>query len=343
MDTVDTRLTGLALSWLTTRPQRRGTRKALEDALRPFVENRFSRAEWKERSEALVAELLRGSQVAERGRDGLELTAEGRKQVLRFLSQDALPRGMTWKKLKATHLQARSLSLPPSRATLTWLAKASGLRAAVLKRRYGVEGKEDPTLEQVRDRLLWRQLGVETDRPFTLSAVQAHLLSKILEMEVSNPRRGVEQLAARAVGATRVDAEVVRIAALRGWLMPSTESTSVANAGRDTVPSSAAAPAATTLSPTSTTEAFAKHVLEVARTVPAGGRFGPNKVFIAHVWRALQPEWSSREAFNAALLEANRARHLSLSRADLVSVMNPSDVAESEVRSHGASFHFVVL
>jgi hypothetical protein len=88
---------------------------------------------------------------------------------------------------------------------------------------------------------------------------------------------------------------------------------------------------------------FAEHVLAAARALPPGGRFGSNKVFISHVWRALQPEWSSREAFNAALLEANRDHHLSLSRADLVSVMNPADVAESEIRSHGASFHFVVV
>ncbi|MFP2925839.1 hypothetical protein ACLESO_11590, partial [Pyxidicoccus sp. 3LG] len=87
---------------------------------------------------------------------------------------------------------------------------------------------------------------------------------------------------------------------------------------------------------------FAERVLAVARGLPTG-RFGDNKVFISHVWKALQPEWTSREAFDVALLEANRARHLSLTRADLVSAMDPRDVAESEVRSYGASFHFVVV
>ena len=340
MDTVDTRLAGLALSWLTTRPQRRGTRKALEEALRPFVEHRLSRGEWKERIAALMDGLLRDGHVVERGRGALELTAEGRMRVLRFLGQEALPKGLTWKKLKATHLQALSLGMTPSRPTLTWLAGANGLRSAVLKRQHGVAGKETPTLEQVRDRLLWRQLGVETVDAFTLSAVQAHLLGKLLEMNVSNPRRGVEQLAARAAGATRVDAEAVRLAALRAWLLPASESAPVPDAGRDVV---SAPRAAVPAEPAMTTANFAEHVLAVARALPPEGRFGSNKVFIAYVWRALQPEWSSREAFNAALLEANRARHLSLSRADLVSVMNPVDVAESEIRSHGASFHFVVV
>jgi hypothetical protein len=80
----------------------------------------------------------------------------------------------------------------------------------------------------------------------------------------------------------------------------------------------------------------------VARASPTG-RFGHDKVFISHVWKALQPEWSNRAAFDAALLEANRTHRLSLSRADLVSAMDPADVAESEVRSYGASFHFVVV
>lgn len=340
MDTVDTRLAGLALSWLTTRPKRRGTRKALEDALRPFVEHRFSRGEWKEHVEELVDGLLRDGQVVVRGRGALELTAEGRTRVQHFLGLDAPPRGLTWKKLKATHLQALSLGLPPSRTTLAWLAEASGLRAALLKRQHGVEGKEDPTLDEVRDRLLWRQLGRETDERFSMAAVQAHLLSKLLEMEVNDSRRGVERLAARAAGTIRVDAEAVRLATLRAWLMPASEPAPTRNAGQAPVP---VLREATVPGPAMTTATFAEHVLAVARALPPGGRFGRNKVFISHVWRALEPEWSSREAFNVALLEANRTRHLSLRRADLVSVMNPTDVAESEIRSHGARFHFVVV
>ncbi|HZI08706.1 MAG TPA: hypothetical protein VEZ71_32110, partial [Archangium sp.] len=297
-----------------------------------FVEHRLSRGEWKELAGALVEGLLRDGHVVERGRGALELTAEGKTRVQRFLRLEALPRGLSWKKLKATHLQALSLGLPTSRPTLTWLAGANGLRAAVLKRQHGVPGKETPSVEEVRDRLLWRQMGVETEERFTLAAVQAHLLGKLLEMDVTTPRRGVEQLAARAAGATRVDAEAVRLAALRAWLLPSSEAAPVP------APREATAP-----EPVMTSASFAEHVLAVARAMPPGGRFGSNKVFISHVWRALQPKWSSREAFNAALLEANRDRHLSLSRADLVSVMSPADVAESEIRSHGASFHFVLV
>ncbi|MBZ4422247.1 hypothetical protein [Myxococcus sp. RHSTA-1-4] len=333
METADTRLTGLALSWLVTRLKRPGTRKELEDALHPFVEHRLSRAEWQARFATLLEALLRDGLVTESGRSRVELTAEGRTRVLGFLHLDALPRALTWKKLKATYLLARGLDLPPTKPVLARLSSADGVRAAILKRQHPVAGTDALSLAQMRDRLLWRQLGVETDRPFTLGAVQAHLLGQLLEAETKDPRKAVEQLVAREAGATRVDAEAVRLALLRRWAMPEPAATPT--------PTEAPAPAPEPEAQDSVAS-FAGRVLAVARALPTG-RFGQNKVFISHVWKALQPEWGSREAFDAALLEANRTRHLSLTRADLVSAMDPRDVAESEVRSYGASFHFVVV
>ncbi len=81
-----------------------------------------------------------------------------------------------------------------------------------------------------------------------------------------------------------------------------------------------------------------------ARVCPTG-RFGDNKVFIAHVWRAVQsdPGFATMDlpAFKERLAEANNARLLDLSRADLVQAMDPEDVRESEVHYLNATFHFV--
>ncbi|RKH62159.1 hypothetical protein [Corallococcus aberystwythensis] len=328
-DTPDTRLQGLALAWLATRSEKKaGTRNELAKTLHAFVEHRWSRGEWTGRFDTLLTALLDGKLVEARGRAGLALTGPGRQQALKFLRVDS-PKGLTWKRVKQQHLLAKGLGLPASKPALGRLSDADGVRALVLKRAHKVDGPETPTLAQVRDRLLWRQLGVETEEAFSLRAVQAHLLGKLLEQEVSDPKRGVEQLAARAVGASRVDAEVVRMAALREWVLAEAVKGSVSQ------PESVEALRTDSAS-------FARRVLDVARESPTG-RFGDNKVFISHVWRALQPEWADRPAFDAALLEANRAHQLSLGRADLLAVMDPRDVAESEVRSYGASFHFVVL
>lgn len=334
MNPADPRLAGIALCWFLTRGKKSGSRKDLEAALRPFVEHRLSNAESKARFDTLVERLTSDALITERKRGGFELTADGRAGAVRFLHLEQAPRALTWKKLKATYLLALTLDLPPTKNVVTRLSSADGVRATLLKRQHGMADADNLSLAQVRDRLLWRQLGVETDRPFSLSAVQAHLLGEMLDAEVKDPRKGVEQLVARAAGATRGDAEAVRQSVLRQWALPETE------------PPAPAEPPATPQEQGNGSDdsvaSFAEHVLSVARTLPTG-RFGNNKVFISHVWKALQPEWGSREAFDVALLEANRTRHLSLTRADLVSAMDPRDVAESEVRSYGATFHFVVI
>ncbi|MCY1016195.1 hypothetical protein [Pyxidicoccus sp. MSG2] len=334
MNPADPRLAGIAMCWLFTRGKKPGSRKELETALRPFVEHRLSSAESKARFDMLVSRLTGDALVTERARGGLELTADGRAGALRFLGLEQAPRGLTWKKLKATYLLARTLELPPTKPVLARLSSADGVRATLLKQEHGLADADGLTLAQVRDRLLWRQLGVETDRPFSLSAVQAHLLGKLLDSETKDPRKAVEQLAARSAGATRVDAEAVRLAILRRWALPDSE----AHAPAEVPPPQTEQDSASEDSVAS----FAERVLAVARALPTG-RFGQNKVFISHVWKALQPEWGNREAFDVALLEANRTRHLSLTRADLVSAMDPRDVADSEVRSYGATFHFVVI
>ncbi|MCY1003725.1 hypothetical protein OWM54_41935 [Myxococcus sp. MISCRS1] len=91
-------------------------------------------------------------------------------------------------------------------------------------------------------------------------------------------------------------------------------------------------------------QSFAERVLTAARAVPTEGRYmGGKKVFISFVYAALRDDFPSREAFDEELVKAIRTGDLTLVRADLVSAMNPKVVAESEVRSYGATFHFVVL
>lgn len=82
---------------------------------------------------------------------------------------------------------------------------------------------------------------------------------------------------------------------------------------------------------------------------PAGlarGRFGERKVFIAAIRRALRgTDYASlpRAAVDALLLRAHREGLLDLSRADLVAVMDPSEVRDSMVKHPvGAEFHFVI-
>ncbi len=76
------------------------------------------------------------------------------------------------------------------------------------------------------------------------------------------------------------------------------------------------------------------------------GRFGPDKVFIAAIWRHLKhdPRFQgvTLSQFKHRLVEANRESLLDLARADTLGDMNADEVSASEIRDMGSTFHFVV-
>jgi hypothetical protein len=86
--------------------------------------------------------------------------------------------------------------------------------------------------------------------------------------------------------------------------------------------------------------------LAAARACPTG-RFGDNKVFINHLCRYLQNEPGfprlALEEFKRRLTEANAARLLVLSRADMAPDLPQDDVRASETSYLNAHFHFVTL
>ncbi len=327
----ESRMGELALAWLLTRKEGKGARSDLSRALKPFAEHRWSSGEWSARLEEAVSRLEQQGHVQQNARKGLALTSEGQARALQALGVEHLPKGTTWKRLKQSHLVALALGLTPSAANLSRLGQADGLRAVLVQKQLSLEPTAPRSLAQVRDALCWRQLGVETDKPFTLAAVQAVLLGRALQAtrEVA-PAQALQQFAARSVGARRTDPESLRLAALRTWAFPAGEP----------------APQPSEPPPPPPAEdglhAFAERVLQVARSATTG-RFGEDRVFISHVWRAMQAPGLDEQSFKRQLLEANQKRLLSLSRADMVELMDPADVAASELQHLGATFHFIAL
>lgn len=86
-------------------------------------------------------------------------------------------------------------------------------------------------------------------------------------------------------------------------------------------------------------------IVVFAATRSETGRFGPAKVFINHVWKKYVT-WMrngvSLDDFKARLLEAHRAGLLTLSRADLVSAMDATDVRLSEISSGVQTYNFIL-
>lgn len=236
-----------------------------------------------------------------------------------------------WPKLMAGPLMAVSLGVVPhSEGERKLLASAPGLRAAVLRRSHGLPVREIPTAKQSADALLWKQLGVETDAGFTMEAVKKHLLGQALNLPAGNlsSSRLIAQLASQAAGARRNEVGAVREGLLRQWLQATPP-----GAEPETAPTRPVG-----------LDMFAEHVLEAARHTRSGW-FGNTLVFIHAVHATYAAETAGAQpdlqAFKDRLVEAHRLGLLELARADLVSAMNPEDVAKSATRYLSGTFHLI--
>jgi hypothetical protein len=254
------------------------------------------------------------------------LTPEGRQTVLASLNVSQLPAKPkpTWAALKKSLLLARSLGLPaPDQA----LSSIAGFEAAVLRQKFGLPLGDYPDLKSVKVELTRKLLAMGPKEKISLETVQAAIFGRELgEHPPADLKKVLDRLVSRQVGARRDNEKELRDAVLRGWI-----SGSIDQPGRPSASPSGLA-------------GFVQKVRAAAEEC-ASGRFGDNKVFIIHVWRALQNDADFRgmdlPAFKQRLAEANNARLLDLSRADLVQAMDPDDVQLSEVTYLNAAFHFI--
>jgi hypothetical protein len=312
-------------------------------ALEPLLGHRWIGAALSERIERTLAELATAGLVArirkprsKTGRDSL--TPEGRRRALEVLGLDQLPPKTTWDQLKKTALVARALDLsPPKGEEAKRFGTDNGFKAALLKSRFGLPLGAYPKFEEALDALAWTLMGFTPERKFNVKTVQAALIRRALgdpdpKLEPKpDPKKEASKLLAKEVGARQSSKDELRLATLRHW------------SDQEPVPA-APEPSPPTPLPSLDLDTFAHRAVEAARSSPSG-RFGDNKVFVVHVWRALQPDPAfapmGLDGFKRRLAEANNARLLDLSRADMVEAMDPEDVRLSEVAYLGASFHFV--
>ncbi|WP_044241793.1 hypothetical protein [Chondromyces apiculatus] len=324
------RLAQLALVWVLSRPRGEGRVGDLRRGLQSTCKHLGS---WKDQLDDAMLTLERAGLVICEGRT-LRLTEAGRRQGLAALGVEALPARASWKTLRQDYLVPRLLGASPRRTLKRGGKPATtpgeALVGAILARHEGLALGESPSGAATQNALAWRALGVESTKPFNREAVLSLTLTHLLRLtRPVEAKQGMQMLAAKHVGARRGGVDELRGAVVRQWL-----------AGRD-AEEAAVAP----ISRSGETEGlseFARQVLAAARA-SRSGRFGDNKVFIAHVYRELDPPGLDLEAFKVRLVEAKRAGLLSLSRADLVEAMAPEDVRHSEASDHGARFHFVRL
>lgn len=85
---------------------------------------------------------------------------------------------------------------------------------------------------------------------------------------------------------------------------------------------------------------FVWQLNQASQRLDGDAKFGNDRWFIAPFWHAFN--WDmSRDEWNARLVRAMQAGFVSLHRADLVEVMDPKTVADSEIRYQGGTWHFI--
>jgi hypothetical protein len=272
----------------------------------------------------------------------LFLTADGRRRALEFLGVTELRPKTTWASLRKTYLPARALGVPVStNALFKTFGSDVAFQAVLLKRAYDLPITEIPKLDEATDALAWKLIGFDdVDQKFTLKSIKTALFNRALgDRQVADFKKAVIWLLAQRMGARRADVKELRDAVLRGWISREEADQQSSNPTAALQPAHSDSAAGLIDLPW-----FATRVISAAATCSTG-RFGDHKVFIAHVWQALQtdPEFQAMElaTFKKHLAEANNARLLDLSRADLVQAMDPNDVHLSEVHYLNATFHFV--
>lgn len=354
----------LVLARLLVAPEKGVKEDSVRKDLDPFLQHRWTAAEIAEQLDRTL-EALATSGLIDRYRKGKSrlsmLTADGRHRILDDLGLEALPPKTTWAKLKKNALPALAIGLPsPTGDEARRFGLETGFKAALLKAHFDLPLRDvpalpeavealtcqlaglDPTRKFSADALAWKLLGIDSNQKFTARAVQAALINRALgdDGRETDPKKGAAKLLARKVGARRADANELRQVTIRHWVGGPSTTSEPARPIVSLKPAPAPTVAVSELDP----DRFARRVREAARSSTTG-RFGDNKVFIAHVWQALQhdPAFAnmSSEDFKRRLVEANTDRRLDLGRADLVEAMDPEDVRRSEVRHLGASFHFV--
>lgn len=255
-----------------------------------------------------VVERLRLADLVDRRR--LALTPSGRAHALAVLGVEEIPIGTTWRAIRTRWLPAAALGVPPRGVDDLGEDRLSGL---LLARTLGLPEPAGASARAALEALVCRELGV----PDATSLEE--LFGAVLARRIGADAPPTAPVAARVLlDVARAGPAPLRERLVADWLAPRRGPTDLAT--------------------------FAAAVRAAARDSETGW-FGDHKVFVSHVWERARsrPELHGMDldAFKRNLVEANARGLVSLSKADLVHLMNPRDVDRSETHGRNAVFHFV--
>jgi hypothetical protein len=279
----------------------------------------------------LRTELAAAGFLSSGNRNTFTVTDAGRARALEFLGVAELPSRVNWSTVIAKYLFPRAAGLSADASAK--LNDGDKLAALVLKRKYDLPADTGSTVSQALEAIVCKRLAFAHET--TLNGLLTAVLSDLVGSERLTKETLTKQVPLFETGLTAVTADAARRKLVRDWLGGITRPL------RSTPLPERPAPEPFDLA------AFAATVRALAAKSPPDHRFHDNKVFISALWRATQDEPSfprlGLPEFKHRLVDANAQNLLHLSRADLVSAMDPHLLAESETLYLNAAFHFVLV
>lgn len=273
--------------------------------------------------ELVVEELAAAGHVVRIG-SSFQLTDSGRQRCQKVFGVN-FPCRQKWAQLKT---RALAIAFAPGLPVATSLARmktgSDGIRALAINGIEQAVPDAAPTLQRVLDALVWKQLGGDpTKTPSHAGMANAIIdlvLARSLGAESLSRNALVDTWIAKNVGASSPDLRSIRGAVLRTWA--------------DDGPSS------------NPNKEFISGVLHAARH-PNTQTFGTEKAFVASVYQSFCELYPNAgvtwKEFGRRLLDGHMKGELRLTRADLVTAMDPRLVASSELTHETATYHFIDL
>jgi hypothetical protein len=310
------------------------SRSVLKQALKPYFSVRLGLTDgpWQRLLDNTLAEMTGYGWIEERP---FRLTLPGWTALRDFLQIDDLPAAGKWLALRNRYLIALALGIPPaSPSQLNRLATADGVRAAVLARHYQLPIEPLPTVEHALDRIAEKVLP-QGSEPAEANAQPLDRDEALRRALIPQQTGAIKVcLPAFVMKAQSHSVESLRQAVINGWLNGSDANEchllNIDGMEADDSPVDL--------------KVFARQILDLASRTRSG-HFGGNKVFLSHLWNTYRQHPGTpdvtREEFDRFLLEANRQKLITLSRADFLSEMDPKDVEASEISLPPATFHFL--
>jgi hypothetical protein len=291
---------------------------------------------------SLLAQLMTEKLIGSDEKRRWEITAAGKKWLNEQLALQAFPEKMKWSEFMKKYVIPISLGLQVSELkTKSPEPFPKWLHAKILRRDYQLKVAENAKLQQVGNALVWKELGGEPGKRVTLAGLRKLVLAKAL----GSPSRLSEIgqlgiLAERKLGKPIPSERDVSKQLFQSW--PAGPAPSLT--AQDEELANEKAKAKVQAAQAEKLKLFAKQALVIGKHEKVE-RFGDHKAFIVSVWRVWQELEEGKAGtlpfFKKRLLQAHQAGLLNLTRADLVSAMDPENLEKSSIPYANTIFHFI--